>query len=114
MDSVLIDSGESARVKKIFHKAATNTIKEASRYYPELDVQKATNAYTAAESYQEQVLRDYERLVELGGYIEAYTLLRMNFGLLSTEDLMKLHNKAIILTQAEVELIARRREEIDE
>lgn len=75
-------------------------IREAQKFYDEgFDLVKATNAGTHPDEFQEQFFNIYIKLFRLGATVEAYILLRMAFGNLSTNDILEIYDKGLTITE---------------
>lgn len=64
-----------------------------------LGLEKATNWNTHPREFRESIYNIYNELVNADALIEAYCLMRLAFGELSTEQLMKLLEENRLITE---------------
>ena len=93
------DSNNGDEGKRIFIEGCCLCLRQTKRYYPDLDVSKATNGITHSTSFKRRLFSMYNTLVEKHYIIEAYCLLRMAFSTLTTQELMDLHLENRLLCQ---------------
>ena len=98
---------KQATPKELFIKGCLACIKAAAEYYPEFEVSRATNGNTHPERFKSEVFEIYNTLVDEGAIIEAYSLLRLAFGQLTSEQLMKLHREGRLLSERDAKEAAR-------
>lgn len=85
---------------KILHEGTLLCVSEAQKFFDEgFDISKAANGRTNPDTFKEQIFNNYIKLYRDGKIIEAYCLLRMAFGHLSTEDLMDIYDDGLALTE---------------
>lgn len=92
-------SDEQARA--LFIRSCDRYIEETRRYSGGVDLTKAANGNSSSEEFREEIYRAYNSLVRSGHLIEGYCLFRLTFGVLSTEQLMKLSEENMLLRERE-------------
>lgn len=87
------------KVEELFKQGSYLCVREAQRYYPEFDLMKAANGITHSNDFKDHFFRIYSSLMSKNAIVEAYCLLKMAFGQLTTADLMELYEEAKLLTE---------------
>ena len=96
----------------LFGKGCRLILREAQKYYPEIDLSKAANGKTSSEAFKEQLFTIYNKLVDQQAIVEAYCLLRMAFGQISSQDLIELHRENRLFTERDAYQCAKHDEDL--
>lgn len=97
-----IDKPHSAsKIATLFSDGMLLCLKEAQKHYDNgFDLDKAANCDSNSDIFKEQFFRIYQELIGRGALVEAYCLLRMAFGQITTTYLLQLWRESDIITES--------------